>query len=91
MAVKGEIGWRRKTPEGRRLNVIAKSVGRDWRFLHQTGRFEKWEPVPEPPIEDWLALYDAVERRVHRRKQTPKDLDNVKRHIRERFPEHQFD
>ncbi len=91
MAIKGEIGWRRTTPEGERLNVIAKRVGREWRFLHQSRRFEKWKPLPDPPIEDWLALLDAVERRVQRRKQMPDDLELVRRRLRERFPEHKLD
>jgi hypothetical protein len=91
MAIKGEIGWRRNTPEGGRLNVVAKRVGKQWRFVCQTTRFEKWEPMPDPPLEDWLLLLDAVERRVQRRKQMPDDLELVRRRLRERFPEHKLD
>jgi hypothetical protein len=43
--------------------------------------------VPEPPLEDWLALLDAVQRLITRRRYQPADEERLRRQIRERFPE----
>ncbi|MBM3877011.1 MAG: NADP-dependent isocitrate dehydrogenase [Verrucomicrobia bacterium] len=91
MAVKGEVGWTRRTPEGAKLKVIARRFGGDWHFYHQVQRFDDWEPVKDAPIEDWLELLDAVERRMHRRKHSPQDVAHVRRRLIEKFPEHKFD
>jgi hypothetical protein len=84
---KAEISWKRETAEGVRLQVYARHVGRDWRFFVRERRYDLWQPVPEPPLEDWLALLDAVRRRINRRLLRPEEEDRVKRSIRERFPE----
>jgi hypothetical protein len=84
---KAEIGWERDTEEGITLQVYAQHVGRDWRFFVRQKRFDQWQPVAEPPLEDWLALLDAIERRIHRRRQQPKDAAYVRKLIREKFPE----
>ena len=47
----------------------------------------QWEPVEDPPLEDWLLLLDSVERRVQRRLLKPEELDRVRSCIRERFPD----
>ena len=46
-----------------------------------------WQPVKEPPLEDWLELLDAVQRLITRRRYQPDDEDRLRRQIRERFPE----
>jgi hypothetical protein len=84
---KAEISWKRVTPEGVRLQVYARHVGRDWRFFARERRYDLWQAVAEPPLEDWLALLDAVQRRINRRLLRPEEEARVKQSIRERFPE----
>jgi hypothetical protein len=43
--------------------------------------------VDRPPLEDWLALLDAVQRMVQRRRYQPDDEERLRGRIRERFPE----
>jgi len=49
--------------------------------------FDQMQPVPEPPLEDWLALLDAVQRLITRRRLQPEHEERLRRRIRERFPE----
>ena len=84
---KAEISWKRVTDEGVKLQVYAQRVSRDWRFFARAKRFDQWQSVPEPPLEDWLLLLDAVQRMVNRRRLQPDDEDRLRRRIRERFPE----
>jgi hypothetical protein len=84
---KAEISWKRVTEAGVKLQVYAQHVGREWRFFVRERRFDQWQPVPEPPLEDWLALLDAVQRLITRRRLQPNDEKHVRRRIRERFPE----
>lgn len=84
---KAEIGWRRVTAEGERVQVYARRVGGEWRFYIRSRRYERWEELPEPPLEDWLELLDAVRRRVVRRLFEPQEVDRLKRTIQERFPD----
>ena len=84
---KAEISWKRVTEEGVKLQVNAQRVSREWRFSRREKRFDQWQPVPEPPFEDWLALLDAVQRLITRRRYQPADEERLRRQIRERFPE----
>ena len=84
---KAEISWKRVTSTGAKLQVYARRVSRDWRFFAREKRFDQWQAVPEPPLEDWLELLDAVQRLVNRRRLQPDDEERVRRRIRERFPE----
>lgn len=84
---KAEISWKRVTAEGVRLQVYARHVGRDWRFFVRERRYDLWQAVPKPPLEDWMALLDAVQRRINRRLLRPEEEGRVKQSIRERFPE----
>lgn len=84
---KAEISWKRVTEEGEKLQVYARHVGREWKFFHREKRFDQWQPVPEPPLEDWMELLDAVQRMVVRRRYQPKDEEDIRRKIRDRFPE----
>jgi hypothetical protein len=84
---KAEVSWKRVTPEGLKLQVYARHISREWRFFVRERRFDQWQPLPDPPLEDWLELLDAVQRRVHRRLLRPEAEDRVRQNIRERFPE----
>ena len=84
---KAEISWKRKTDEGEKVQVYVQRVGGEWRFFHRLKRFDQWQPVDEPPLEDWMELLDAVERLINRRRLQPIHEDHVRRRIRERFPE----
>ncbi len=84
---KAEISWKRVTDDGEKLQVYAQHIGREWKFFHREKRFDQWRPVPEPPLEDWLELLDAIERLVTRRRYQPDDELLLRRQIRERFPE----
>jgi len=84
---KAEISWKRQTEAGEKLQAYAQHIGREWRFFHREKRFDQWQPVPEPPLEDWMELLDAVQRLVTRRRYQPADEELLRRMIRERFPE----
>ena len=84
---KAEISWKRVTDDGVKLQVSAQHIGREWVFFQREKRFDQWQPVPEPPLEDWLELLDAVRRLITRRRYQPDDGEHLRRRIRERFPE----
>lgn len=88
---KAEISWRRVTEDGLNLQVYAQHVGREWLFFARERRYDRWQAIAEPPLEDWLELLDAVQRRVDRRRLRPEEETRVKNSIRERFPEAQID
>jgi hypothetical protein len=87
---KAEISWRRVTPEGVRLQVYAQHVGREWRFFARERRYDLWQPLADPPLEDWLELLDAVQRRINRRLLRPEEEARVKHSLLARFPEARF-
>ena len=84
---KAEISWKRVTDDGVKLQVYVQRVSREWLFFHREKRFDPWQPVPEPPLEDWLELLDAVQRLVTRRRLQPEHEERVRQRIREKFPE----
>jgi len=84
---KAEISWKRVTEDGIKLQVYAQHVGREWKFFHREKRFDQWQPVPEPPLEDWMELLDSIQRLVVRRRYQPDDEEDVRKKIRDRFPE----
>ena len=84
---KAEISWKRVTDDGQKLQVYAQHVGREWKFFRRKKRFDVWQAVAEPPLEDWLALLDALERLINRRRYQPADEERLRAQIRERFPE----
>jgi len=86
---KSEISWKRVNEDGTRLQVYVRRVGREWRFFAREKRFDQWQAVAEPSLEDWRELLDAVQRLVTRRRLQPDDEEHVRRRIRERFPEAQ--
>jgi hypothetical protein len=83
---KAEISWKRSAEDGTPIQVYVQHVGREWRFFAREKRFDQWQPVPQPPLEDWLELLDAVQRRINRRLLRPEEEARVKKSIRERFP-----
>jgi hypothetical protein len=84
---KAEISWKRVTDDGIKLQVYAQHVKRDWKFYHREKRFDNWQPVADPPLEDWLQLLDAVQRLITRRRYQPDDEVRLRRQIREHYPE----
>jgi hypothetical protein len=87
---KAEISWKRVTEEGMPLQVYAQHVGRDWLFYARAKRYDQWQAIAQPPLEDWLELLDAVQRLINRRRLRPEEEDRVKKTIREHFPEAQI-
>lgn len=84
---KAEISWKRTTPEGERLQCYAHHVGNRWIFYEREKRFDNWEEVAVPPLEDWLELLDSVRRRINRRLLRPEEEKLLIKTIRERFPD----
>jgi hypothetical protein len=87
---KAEISWKRLAEDGRKLQVYAQHVGREWKFFTREKRYDQWQAVEEPPLEDWLELLDAVQRLINRRRIRPEEEARVKKTIRELFPEAVF-
>ncbi len=83
---KAQISWRRDSPEGTRLEVYAHHVGDRWLFFARERRVGEWQPLPDPLLEDWLALLDGVQRRIARRLLPPDEEHRVRLAIRDRFP-----
>lgn len=84
---KAEISWKRRTPEGGKVEVYVKHTGGRYRFFVREKRFDRWEPLEKPALDDWLLLLDSVQRRVQRRRLKPEEVDRVRNSIRELFPE----
>lgn len=87
---KAEISWVRTTEEGEKFQVYAHHVGKKWIFYIRHRRFDDWEDLESPPLEDWLQLLDAVRRRAQRRLVRPEEVQNIEKAILERFPETKF-
>jgi hypothetical protein len=88
---KAEISWKRTTAEGLRLQVYARHVGKDWLFFAREKRYDQWQAVPQPPLEDWLELLDALQRLINRRRIRPEEEARVKKTIHEQFPDARLD
>ncbi|MDG1891265.1 MAG: hypothetical protein P8L18_08135 [Verrucomicrobiota bacterium] len=84
---KGEISWKSRFEDDRKRQVYAKKVGNEWRFHERERRYDNWETIPKPVLEDWLELLDGVDRRVHRRLLQPQDAQRLRQKIKELFPE----
>jgi hypothetical protein len=84
---KAEIGWTLRLEDGTKLNAYAQHRGSEWLIFHQTKRFENWEPVKDPPLDDLLELLDAVRRRIARNMLRPEEEGRLLKRIRERYPE----
>ncbi len=84
---KAEISWRRTTDEGEKVQVYAQHIGNQWKFFMRGKRYDQWEVVKEPPLEDWLELLDSVQRRISRNLQRPEEEGRIKKAIKEKFPD----
>lgn len=84
---KAEISWKGRTEDGTKREVYAQHVGDRWVFHVRCKRFDNWVDLPEPPLEDWLELLDAVQRRIGRRLLKPDEERRVRKAILERFPD----
>jgi len=84
---KAEISWNSKTPEGEKIQAYAHHFGKRWIFYRRARRYDQWQEVKNPPLEDWLELLDGVRRRITRRLVRPEEEARVMKEIRERFPE----
>jgi hypothetical protein len=84
---KAEISWKRLGPEGERLEIYAQHVGDRWIFYKRERRVGDYAKFENPPLEDWLALLDAIRRRAARRLLRPEEVNRVSKRIRELFPE----
>ncbi len=84
---KAEISWKRETPDGVRWQVYAQHVGSRWLFYRRERRYDQWQSLTDPPLEDWLELLDGVRRRIARRLLRPEEEDRVIGSIRTQYPE----
>jgi hypothetical protein len=83
---RAEISWKKRTDEGQKREVYAKHVGNQWLFYHREQRFDDWEPLEQPPLDDWLELLDGVRRRIGRRLLRPEEEERVINAILLRYP-----
>ena len=87
---KSEISWKGRTVEGQKREVYAERLGKRWLFYERERRYDVWQAVERPALEDWLELLDAVQRRIARRLLRPEEEDRVKTLILERYPSATF-
>ncbi len=86
MSAKAEISWQGRTPEGEKRQVYVRHTGGEWLFFVRSRRFDAWQALKNPPLEDWQELLDAVERRVARRLLRPEEPAKIRQKIREHYP-----
>jgi len=84
---RAEISWKKRTEEGEKREVYAKHVGDQWIFHDRGKRFDDWQPLAQPSLDDWLELLDGVRRRISRRLLRPEEEDRVIKAIRLRYPD----
>jgi hypothetical protein len=84
---RAEVSWKKRTEEGEKREVYAKHVGKQWLFFSREKRFDEWEEMAEPPLEDWVELLDGVRRRIARRLLRPEEEERVLQLIRLRYPD----
>ena len=64
---KAEISWKSKSEEGVKREVYVHCVGQEWKFFEREKRYDEWQPLEQPLLEDYIELLDAVKRRIARR------------------------
>jgi hypothetical protein len=87
---KAEISWRRENEDGETIQCYAQHVGKEWIFFTRSKRFDEWQQVDNPPLEDWLALLDSVQRRIQRMLLRPEEEGNIRKRILKRYPGTKF-
>ena len=88
---KAEISWKRVNEEGERIQCYAQRVGGEYIFYQRSKRYDNWEEVKNPPLEDWLELLDSVQRRIQRMLLPPIEETRVKKMILDRYPGTKFE
>ena len=83
---KAEISWKRTNEEGELIQCYAQRIGGEYTFYSRLKRFDNWEKVENPPLEDWLELYDSVQRRIQRMLLPPDEEKRVRKMILDRYP-----
>jgi hypothetical protein len=83
---RGEVSWKGRTPDGEKREIYAHRLGVKWQFFVREKRYDQWEPLPDPLLEDWLQLLDGVRRRINRRLMRPEEEQRLKKTIVELFP-----
>jgi hypothetical protein len=84
---KAEISWKSKNEEGVKREVYVHCVGHEWKFFVREKRYDNWAPLEHPPLDDYLELMDAVQRRIARRLLRPEEEQRVRKMIRDAYPE----
>jgi hypothetical protein len=84
---RAEISWKKRNEEGEKREVYAKHVGNQWVFFDREKRFDDWQPLEQPSLDDWMELLDGVRRRINRRLLRPEEEERVIKAIRLRFPD----
>lgn len=84
---KAEISWKSRTEEGLKREVYVRCIGHEWKFFVREKRFDDWEPLEQPLLDDYKELLDGVQRRVARRLMRPEEEQRVRKMIREAYPE----
>lgn len=86
MSAKAEIAWKTRQADGTSRQVYAHRIGGEWVFYQRQRRFERWQKIQYPSLEDWLCLLDGIQRRVQRRLLPPEIATRARRRITELFP-----
>ena len=84
---KAEISWKSKSEVGVKREVYVHCVGQEWKFFEREKRYDEWQALKQPLLDDYLELLDAVKRRIARRLLRPEEEQRVKKLIREAYPE----
>ena len=84
---KAEISWKSKSEEGVKREVYVHCVGQEWKFFVREKRYDEWQPLEQPLLEDYIELLDGVKRRIARRLLRPEEEQRVRRLIREEYPD----
>jgi hypothetical protein len=78
---KRDISWKRLSDTGERVEIYVEQIGDRWIFHSRQRRPEPWQVVADPPLEDWMELLDAVERRIGRQLMKPIEADRIRKII----------
>jgi len=78
---KRDISWTRRNDAGERVEIYVEQTGDRWIFHSRERRPEPWQIVDDPPLEDWLELLDAVERRIGRQLMKPLEAEHIRKII----------
>jgi hypothetical protein len=84
---RAEVSWKRRNEEGEKREVYAKHVGNQWQFYERVQRFDDWQPLAQPTLDDWMELLDGVRRRMSRRLMRPEAEAEVINLIKLRYPD----